>query len=175
MIRPIEQIQLLIHDYPWPISAIPSLPADWHITLSFLGQATHDQYQHLLPLIDTLTNPVIDLEFNELAYWPQAKVLVLLPNEIPPSLTFLVSKINDLLKSQHWPIEPRAYQPHLTLAHHFSLLPKDNIRLGVLDRKIDCYANTFYLADSSRADSSTGKRYQILNTWPLNIPLGELP
>lgn len=163
-----QQIQSIFAHYDWPKHAKPIAVADWHITLRFLGKATEQQYQELIPLIAQIQCPTFCLSLDRLVYGATAELLWLESSVIPQALDSLIQQLNGVLKLQHWKIEKRDYKAHLTLARHFPEPPHvSRLLLGPLATPIVCHVNKFCLVDGYLRTQGKAAHYQILRSFKL--------
>lgn len=98
----------------WPAGAAVYAPADWHLTLHFIGAVPREQ----LPALCTglaVALPPFTLHLGVPAAWPHG-LAVLLPDDAPPALLVLHQALGASLHRLGLHIDTRPYQPHLTLA-----------------------------------------------------------
>lgn len=92
------------------------VPTDnYHVTLVFIGTVTPEQLPLLIEEIKTVKADSFKLTIDKTDYWPQPKVLHLVPTIIPPKLIDLQRKVNKATERAGLPCETRPYRPHLTL------------------------------------------------------------
>ena len=107
----------------WPAAARLTRADDLHLTLHFLGQVP----QTLLPALKQALLPPsapVTLTLDRVEVWPNG-VAVLLPQATPPALLDLHGQLGDTLTQLGLPLEPRPYQPHVTLARRaLGLIPQ---------------------------------------------------
>lgn len=113
-----EQAALTAHvaAWQWPAGAARYAPADWHITLHFLGSVPQ---QRLAELRAGLTVPMtpFELRFGQAELWPHG-LAVLLPSALPQALLQLYDRLGQALQGLGLKADSRPYRPHLTLARH---------------------------------------------------------
>lgn len=103
-----------------PVPGRPVVPANWHITLRFLGNSTEWQCETVLAgLTETELGRPFTLSFSGLGAFPRparATVLWLGVAEGSSALTGLASVIEDVVGSAGFVPEDRPFHPHLTLS-----------------------------------------------------------
>lgn len=135
-------------------------PANWHITLAFLGNVPVANRACFNRIAGRMQCPPFQLHLNRLGHWPRPKVVWLAPAESPSELMQLQQNLSQGLQACGYQPEARPYQPHLTLLRKGVRAPNvseiEPICMDVVD---------FVLA---RSDSMPdGVEYQIVQRWPL--------
>lgn len=100
----------------WPAGCVPCLPADWHITLHFIGAVDADQVERLAAGVVVPFQPFA-LVLDRPVLWPHG-LAILGATVVPPPLRALYERLGDALRGLDVPVETRPYQPHVTLARH---------------------------------------------------------
>lgn len=98
----------------WPDEAVRYAPADWHITLHFIGAVPRTRLDELKSALEAPVTP-FELRFGEPMLWPHG-LAVLLPMAVPPALQRLHDQLGVRLRQLGLRTDERAYRPHLTLA-----------------------------------------------------------
>ncbi|MFZ5565506.1 MAG: RNA 2',3'-cyclic phosphodiesterase [Pseudomonadota bacterium] len=98
----------------WPAGATVYAPADWHLTLHFIGAVPHDRLPALRAGLALSLTP-FTLHLGEPAAWPHG-LAVLLPRSLPPALRALHDALGSRLRGLGLCTDARPYHPHLTLA-----------------------------------------------------------
>lgn len=98
----------------WPPDAARYAPADWHVTLHFLGVVPRARLDELRAGLDVAVTP-FELRFGEPMLWPHG-LAVLLPMAVPAALQRLHDALGGRLRRLGLRTDERAYRPHLTLA-----------------------------------------------------------
>lgn len=136
----------------WAAPAKPDSPADFHLTLRFLGEVA---FPLIKPLQDSLAVgfDAFDLALGQPQLWNE--VAILQPGPGSAALAGLYNTIDDKLQELGSTPESRSFRPHLTLARRASdsRLPQP--------AAMAWQVNAFYLVES--APSPAG-RYRILQT-----------
>lgn len=102
----------------WPDEARRYEPADWHVTLHFLGAVPRARLPELRAALALPVPPFI-LRFGQPALWPHG-LAVLLPLALPEALQRLYAELGLCLRRLGLPAQDRPYRPHLTLARRAS-------------------------------------------------------
>lgn len=108
--------QLAAHarQWRWPLGCVQYLPADFHVTLHFIGPVQTDQVENIGANAGVPFQPfklVLDLPMR----WPHG-LAVLGATEVPVPLQALHDRLGDTLRRLDLPMETRPYRPHVTLA-----------------------------------------------------------
>ncbi len=98
----------------WPPDAARYAPADWHVTLHFLGAVPRARLDELRAALAAPLEP-FELRFGEPLLWPHG-LAVLLPMAVPAALQRLHEALGLRLRQLGLRTDERAYRPHLTLA-----------------------------------------------------------
>jgi 2'-5' RNA ligase len=111
-----QQIAAHAAQWTWPAGCARYLPADWHITLHFLGVVANSR---LPTLVAALAQPVetFELLLDQPTLWPHG-IAVLCAGDTPQPLAALVGRLGQALRDLGLPVETRPYRPHVTLARH---------------------------------------------------------
>lgn len=104
--------------WQWPPGAVRYAPADWHLTLHFIGSVP------VRPLADwaaALAVPFAPfrLQLGRPERWPHG-LAVLCPMTNPAPLLTLQADLALALQATGVQTDPRPFRPHLTLARHAS-------------------------------------------------------
>lgn len=100
----------------WNADAVRYAPADWHVTLHFLGAVPRARLDALRAALACAWDP-FELRFGEPVLWPHG-LAVLLPMAVPAALQQLHDTLGRRLRQLGLRTDERAYRPHLTLARH---------------------------------------------------------
>lgn len=102
--------------WTWPAGCAVYSPADWHVTLHFIGQAQTELVARCLTQA-ALPCPPFELVLDQPQLWPRG-LAVLCATNVPPALQELHQQLASLLRQSDLPVESRPYHPHVTLARH---------------------------------------------------------
>jgi 2'-5' RNA ligase len=97
------------------IEQSPIPPANYHITLVFLGHTDALEEQLLVEKLKQVSSKGFELTINQTAYWTQPKLIYLAPTHPPSALIQLQQQLNDLVKQIGLTSEERVCQPHMSL------------------------------------------------------------
>lgn len=135
----------------WPAGARVYAPADWHLTLHFIGAVPRGRLAQVQAGL-AVPFSAFSLPVGEPALWPQG-LAVLLPRTTPPALLALHEVLGLRLRALDLPTDKRPYRPHLTLARRAAqALPAGPL---AWDWAVRAYA----LMEST---SRPGAKYQVL-------------
>lgn len=138
----------------WNADARRYAPADWHVTVHFLGAVPRARLDELRAQLAVPFTP-FELRFGEPQRWPHG-LAVLLPMAVPPALQQLHDALGRRLRALGLPTDERAYRPHLTLARHAeTAVPPVPPAWGW---QVESYA----LMESTGQPAA---RYRVLQTW----------
>ena len=107
-----------------PQDVQPTLRADLHMTLHFLGQVETTRLAELELLGDYIKQKVFDLQLDELGFFARPQVLWAGPSEAPPALLRMQQALGEGLAQMDFPCEKRAFSPHVTLARKVKAKPQ---------------------------------------------------
>jgi len=108
--------QLTAHtrQWRWPAGCARYLPADWHVTLHFIGNVGADQTEGIASGADVPFQPFV-LKLDQPQLWPHG-LAVLCASGLPQPLQALYDQLAQVLHGLGLAVEARPYQPHVTLA-----------------------------------------------------------
>lgn len=142
----------------------PLPPADWHVTLCFLGSVQDS----LLPLLQAaaarLHAPAFALRFERLLYLRQSRVLAL-TGDCPPQVTALAAALRTLSRELGLTPDDRPLRPHITLVRGVRGVSWQEPRGIPLELLFP--ATRFELAESRENVAAPAARYRSLVGWPL--------
>lgn len=113
-----EQIQIAQAQraWVWPPQARRYAPADWHVTLHFIGHVPAQRLSELRAGLQVAMLPC-ELVLDRAACWPHG-LAVYEATATPPALAELRNRLGEALRALHLPVDPRIWRPHLTLARN---------------------------------------------------------
>ncbi|WP_394754451.1 RNA 2',3'-cyclic phosphodiesterase [Crenothrix sp.] len=133
--------------------------ANLHVTLVFLGAININTENLLMEEAATILLPEVNLNFDQLSYWSKPGILCLTSRTIGSSVLLLVEQLTVIAQKHTISIDPRPYQPHVTLAR------KAKQSVSLVFEPIIWHADCFHLFESCSTDH--GVEYRILNSWSL--------
>ncbi len=91
-------------------------PADWHVTLHFLGDVA---IERVPAIVDGVAVPVepCELLLDQPQRWPRG-LAVVCASRMPEALLDLHTRLSHAVSRLGLNVEARPYRPHLTLARH---------------------------------------------------------
>jgi 2'-5' RNA ligase len=110
--------QLATHasQWQWPAGCTRYAPADWHVTLHFLGDVASEKVELIAPGAEVSFRP-FELVFDQPGLWPRG-LAVLCASEVPVALKRLHAQLGHALSLLDFAPDPRPHVPHVTLARH---------------------------------------------------------
>lgn len=145
-------------------AALPQLggravqPADWHVTLCFLGAVPDSALDALLKRAAGIRAAPFKLQFDGLETFRGARVLAATASQAPPEAIALVQSVYRAAREVGLTPDEKPWHPHVTLARAISARqqrPLTPLALPVV---------SFHLAESLAAGP---RRYASLASWPL--------
>ena len=117
---------LALHRDTWRWAQNTALyePADWHITLHFIGSVSRNRLDPLRAGLQVPLTP-FDLRFGQPELW-SGGVAVLCPSAVPDALQQLHAHLAQALQYLGEKTDSRPYRPHVTMARRArnALLPQ---------------------------------------------------
>lgn len=130
-----------------------------HMTIAFLGNQTADRVERLFELGDRIRFAPFELRIDRLGCWKHNRIAwagVAVP---PPELVRLAAALRETLAEDRFPIDRRAFTPHVTLLRKIVQGPEEtNLQ------PISWIVREFALVDSRTQPE--GARYRVLGRWP---------
>jgi 2'-5' RNA ligase len=93
----------------------PVAPADWHVTLCFLGAVDELVLGSLQAGAGQIDAGVFALQFDGIEYWQRARVITITAAVVPQPAQDLAAALRDLARSAALTPEERPLRPHVTL------------------------------------------------------------
>lgn len=139
--------------------AVPA--ANFHLTLSFLGEINHRQHEALVYELDQLVSEPFSLSLDTTGIWNGPKILYAAPNDKPRALMELAKLSRKAARKASIEVEGKEYKPHVTLVRKAtSTLP-----LPLYNPNVDLHISAFHLFES--VSSPQGVCYPIRQSWAL--------
>jgi 2'-5' RNA ligase len=101
------------------------LPADFHLTLCFVGDVDPQTYQDMLLAASKVSVPAFDLQLDHCDYWPQAEIVHLGSYAISNALQQLVDTLSAVLKPYGYVSDFPDFKPHVTLVRNVTAAPAE--------------------------------------------------
>jgi 2'-5' RNA ligase len=102
--------------WQWPAGCARYAPADWHVTLHFMGDVASEKVDLIANCAEVPFQP-FELVLDQSGLWPRGLV-VLCASEVPSALMRLHAQLGHALSALDVALDPRPYVPHVTLARH---------------------------------------------------------
>lgn len=109
-----RQITNHCQEWVWPCASVQYQPDDWHVTLHFIGAVDADRLGAIGTSVDVPMQP-FELVLDQPQLWPHG-LAVLCAGSVPTPLRELHARLGLALRALVLPVDPRPYQPHVTLA-----------------------------------------------------------
>jgi 2'-5' RNA ligase len=136
--------------------------ANFHVTLTFLGQVSPKQLDALCEGVDQITEiQTFDVSLNQVGYWSKPKALWLGCKETQDEHLKLVKNLSQIANSIGLPIPKQDYVAHLTLARKCTVNPP----APLIEPEFTWRNAEFHLYES--VSGNTRVHYQIRHTWQL--------
>jgi 2'-5' RNA ligase len=100
---------------PLPAALRWTPPAQWHITLQFLGAANESQYAAVNQRLSQIASPPVPISIHGADFFHRAGIFYLAV-AVSPELLALHQQIAAAMHQCGFPSEDRPYSPHITLA-----------------------------------------------------------
>lgn len=141
--------------WTWGTGARRYAPADWHLTLHFLGAVPQARLDALRAGLAVPVSP-FTLRFGRAQRWPHG-LAVLLPEAVPDALLRLHERLGDAVRALGLATDARPYRPHLTLARHAAAAEPP-----AQAARFDWEARDYVLVEST---GQAARRYRVLQVY----------
>ena len=111
-----EQLATHADQWLWPARCMRYAPADWHVTLHFIGDVVAEKMEAIAACAAVPFQP-FDLVLDQPRLWARG-LAVLGASEVPMPLRTLHERLGNALRGLDLALDTRPYVPHLTLARH---------------------------------------------------------
>jgi 2'-5' RNA ligase len=142
-----------------------------HLTLKFLGEVPQAKLDDVRSVLSTIRcERPIALEFRALAFFPNERrpKVLWVDVESTASLKSLAADIDRAMHTLGFPLETRAFTPHLTLARFYKPGVPANLRMAVTENGSRSFGSLttgdFHLIESKLKPS--GAEYNLLESFP---------
>ena len=135
-------------------------PANFHITLVFLGNVEEQDIPVLTGAAEGMDTPGFPLQINHCGWWKRARVAWLAPAYLPEPLLELAGQLNHKARLAGLSVDERDYNPHLTIARKLTRPLKP-----CTFEPIHWDVREFCLAESVTHEK--GAKYRLLQSWAL--------
>lgn len=134
-----------------------------HLTLVFVGKVYPDRLEVLRNVADRAKQSeslAFDLVVDEVRYWKHNRIVYMAPGKVPQELVNLEKALRDAISAAGFPLEQRAYAPHITLMRN-AFCPA----LPELAEPVAWRVREWMLVKSEQ--TSNGSAYTPIGCWPL--------
>ena len=136
-------------------------PANYHLTLCFLGNITHRQHDSLISQLDKVEHSPFSFTLDTSGIWNGPKILFVAPSSVPSELMSLAKTTRKVARASAIEVENKPYRPHVTLVRKATpALP-----VPLYSPCVEIHATAFHLFES--VSSPQGVRYPIRYSWKL--------
>ena len=140
----------------------PVAPANFHVTLAFLGQVLPKHLDKMHASIDTMSAmKEFNVTLDHLGYWAKPKALWLGCEHTEPAHMALAKQLSKIAKIAGLTMRKDEYIAHLTLARKCKVNPP----AALLAPNFTWQASQFHLFES--VSGAHGVTYIIRQSWPL--------
>ena len=143
----------------------PVSPADFHLTLAFVGELDVQAVEALTETVDRRLDfpggSEWRLTLNRTGYWQKAGIYWLGPERWVPAVDHLAGRLRDIAVGAGARRERKAFRPHLTLYRRCALPPPVPVHVPQFELRFD----HFTLFESRQA--KRGTTYHPLCDWSL--------
>lgn len=132
-----------------------------HATLVFLGNVAGHRFEALALAAQEAAGVRFVMRLDEARYWRHNHIVYAAPLQEPEGLARLVRQLEQGLCRHHFHIEPRSYQPHVTLLRRARWDERPLPELPAVTWPVHDFALVQSLSDEH------GARYRVLARFPL--------
>jgi 2'-5' RNA ligase len=130
---------------------------NFHVTLVFLGSVSKTLESTLKAHTTSIQSEPFNLVFDQLQFWPKARVLCLTSQQPHSLIVDLATAISNAASICGLKTDSRPYRPHVTLARHGQAFNRQSCPA------LTWRAQAFCLVES--CSTFEGVRYQVLEKW----------
>ena len=135
-------------------------PANFHITLHFLGNIPVQQVACFLDYARQVQSQPFQLEITQSGYFKKPQISWLAPVEIPRALIKLQGLLGRKIRNCGFQPEVRTFRPHVTMARKIT----QNFKMQQIET-INWHVDSFALVESVSWSGSV--EYQVKSSFPL--------
>lgn len=111
-----EQLAAHADQWLWPAGCTRYAPADWHVTLHFIGDVLTEKVAAIAACAE-VPFQTFGLLLDQPRRWPHG-LAVLCASEVPAALKTLHERLAQRLSTLDLALDNRPYVPHVTLSRH---------------------------------------------------------
>jgi 2'-5' RNA ligase len=139
-------------------------PANFHLTLAFLGSVPPDAFDAAITAGDQVRAAGFELTLDRVESWRAAHVACITIEPVPPPLAALVAQLRAELSARRVSVDMKDFRAHITLARDW----RDQ-RLYAGIEPLVWPVQEFVLVESNPGPN--GSEYSVLHRWPLERSL----
>jgi RNA 2',3'-cyclic 3'-phosphodiesterase len=143
----------------------PVPPANFHVTLVFLGAVPAPTFAQLVEVGGRGHWPAVALGFVSIEYWAKPRIVVAMPEAVPDSGLEIVDRLWRAVAQLGFEREVRPWRPHLTLLRQVRRPPPENLAIAPVPS--DGREAAWRLALVESSSHPDGVRYRPLADWRL--------
>ena len=129
-----------------------------HMTLAFIGDVSQEHLASLLEVGERVGAAAFALALDRVGGWRHNRIVWAGAHETPPPLAALVARLNGELAAANFPVEARAFAPHVTLLRNTrTWLPERTVE------PVEWRVDGFVLMESIRRED--GAQYTPVRKW----------
>jgi len=151
----VAQLAAHARGWAWPAGCAQHAPADWHVTLHFIGAVDAQRLPDIAAAVDLPVEP-FTLRLDQPALWHQG-LAVLCASLTPAPLQSLHHRLGWALQEQGLTLDTRPYRAHATLARHAQAA-----QVPAASAPVEWRAGGFVLAEST---GTRPQRYRVLRQY----------
>ncbi len=125
-----------------------------HLTLAFLGDV--EDSKPLCGIASEISANSFEIKIDQAGYWKHNRIAWAGASEIPSALSELERSLRTALEASGYPLEKRAFLPHVTL-----------LRRGFLPKTLPDFEPFPWKVSAFCLVRSSDGNYEIIGKWPL--------
>lgn len=146
----------------WPGLTRAVKPANYHLTLAFLGDVDVERQDRLGDFLSSVDTGTFSLTLDDTGYFDDTRILQIAPRQVPDAALRLAARCRQLAGRAGIRTDKRPWRAHLTLARRVPSPPPPPFVSPLFTMDID----RFGLYESILA--ADGARYRLLRDWSLH-------
>lgn len=151
-----QEIDAATNSYRPKLAGTWTEPANWHVTLFYIGEFPEDDIASLLTAAHKIECPSLDLRFESIYFWKRPKIICLFASQIPRQLLGLVRSLDSAANMFGVKPEDRPYRAHMTIARK-----AQSFEPITLAQPLELHWSRFHLIES--VSTPSGVKYRPLD------------
>lgn len=135
-------------------------PANFHITLAFLGAVGEENLPQVIEAADQVKSEAFEVTLAQLELWKNSQLACLAITPTPPPLRALVDRLRINLLARNVQADQKEFKGHVTIAREWQ-----DKSLDTQIEPLIWTADEFVLVESK--SRHTGSEYSVVGRWPL--------